>query len=323
MKKLALILSCFFLTAIFFSCSKDEPISPNLTTPQQKTSLGKSSSSAAGDQLASIMDAINMQLTTDGANYRVGYAEYLNGSGDEAGATVISKVVGNKQLGHDFVPFDSRRAGWSGSASGSDDITYAIDQTGDAVPSLGGLSGAQTTAAINRAMATWDEVNCSTLPLTQNSSSGIDIGVVAFLNGFGGSPFIVADVQHAGWRDIDFAPGILGVTFTFIFINPDGSPTDIDSNGNLDAAFREIYYDPSFTWRDDGVNNIDVETVALHEAGHGLSQAHFGNIFIKNDGSIQAAPRAVMNAFYFSPQRTLLGTDNGGHCSNWANWPNN
>jgi hypothetical protein len=64
-----------------------------------------------------------------------------------------------------------------------------------------------------------------------------------------------------------------------------------------------------------------VETVALHEAGHGLSQAHFGTVFQKNDGSIHASPRAVMNAFYLAPQRSLLGTDNAGHCSNWGNWP--
>jgi len=99
--------------------------------------------------------------------------------------------------------------------------------------------------------------------------------------------------------------------------------TDIDGNGKGDTAFREIYYDPSFAWKDDGVSNVDVETVALHEAGHGLSQGHFGKVFLKNDGSVQASPRAVMNAFYLRPQRSLLGTDNGGHCSNWAAWPNN
>jgi hypothetical protein len=155
----------------------------------------------------------------------------------------------------------------------------------------------------------------------------LDIGIVAFQNGLGGSPFIFADIQHAGWRDINFAGGILGVTFTFGFIDVSQLPnivfTDIDNNGKSDAAFREIYYDPSFSWADNGVSNVDVETVALHEAGHGLSQAHFGKVFIDNNGNIKFAPRAVMNAVYVSPQRSLLGTDNGGHCSNWANWPNN
>ena len=139
-------------------------------------------------------------------------------------------------------------------------------------------------------------VNCSVLPLTQNPSGAIDIGVVAFLNGLGGSPFIFADVQHAGFRDINFAGGILGVTFTFIFVNA-GVPTDADGNGLADVAFREIYYDPSFIWRDNNVRNIDVESVAVHEMGHGLSQAHFGNDQHQNDGSLfDASPRAVMNA---------------------------
>ncbi len=320
MKKFILLLSCFLLAAIFFSCAKEQPISPDTTAPQKNLGLGKSSESEA--DLSSIMDALNAQLEADGADYRVAMAEYItDGGNEEAGNTIIARNVGNKHLTADFVPFDTRRAGWSGSASGSDNITYAVDQTGDAVPVFGGLSGAQTTAAIDRAMGSWEGLNCSTLPISKNPDFGVDIGVVAFLNSLGGSPFILADVQHAGWRDINFSGGILGVTFTFIFVSGP-NPTDIDNNGLADAAFREIYYDPSFSWADNGVSNIDVETVALHEAGHGLSQAHFGKVFFNNNGDIHAAPRAVMNAVYLAPQRDLLGTDNGGHCSNWANWPN-
>ena len=127
-------------------------------------------------------------------------------------------------------------------------------------------------------------------------------------------------MQHASWRDINFAGGILGVTFTFVFVDVNG-PTDVDSNGRLDTAFREIYYDPSFSWADDGVTNIDVESVAVHEIGHGLSQGHFGKVGLKNDGSLKASLRTVMNAPYASPFRALTGTDNGGHRSNWAQWP--
>lgn len=278
-------------------------------------------SSEAASQLTSIMDAINVGLEANGENYRVAMVEYVTGSGDEAGATLIQKDVGNKQLGFDFVPFDSRRS-WSGPTTGAtDDITYAIDQTGDAVPPLGGLTGPETDAALVRATTTWSGLSCSNLPQTRNPDFGLDIGVVAFLNGLGGSPLVFADVQHAGWRDINFAGGVLGATFTFGFTSG-GSFTDIDNNGKFDTAFREIYYDPSFSWADDGVNNFDVETVALHEIGHGLSQAHFGNIFIKK-GTFTASPRAVMNAFIFGVDRELFGTDGGGHCSNWAQWPNN
>ena len=235
---------------------------------------------------------------------------------------MLAKDVGNKQLTADFVPGDPRRAGWSAPDSPIfDDVTYAVDKTGDALPPVGGLSAAQTDAAIARAMTTWDNVNCSTLPIFRNNPNPVlDIGFVAALNGLGGSLGIFADVQHAGFRDINFAGGIIAATFTFVFVEG-GIPTDIDGNLKADAAFREIYYDPSFPWADNGVNNIDVETAALHEAGHGLSQAHYGKIFIKNDGSLMASPRAVLNAGYLGPLRELQGTDNGGHCSNWANWP--
>ncbi len=296
----------------------DSPI----TTPRA-VSTDVTFSAATGSELVSYMDALNVQLEAEGAAYRAAAAEYVTPSdGGEAGATVLSKVVGNKQLTFDFVPFDPRRS-WSGPAVGAqDNITFAIDQTGDAVPVFGGLTGAQTTAAILAAMATWEGLTCSTLPLSHNPDFGLDIGLIAFLNGLGGSPFIFADVQHAGWRDINFAGGILGVTFTFIFV-VGGQPTDIDNNGVSDAAFREIYYDPSFSWANNGVANIDVQTVALHEAGHGLSQAHFGTVALKSDGSLLAAPRAVMNALYAGPLRALHGSDNAGHCSNWAAWPIN
>lgn len=285
---------------------------------------GQAAASEAASEIATLMDSINVVLEQQGADYRAAMAEVLmEGGGEEMGITVFAKDVGNKQLAFDFVPFDPRRVPWSGLTGATDDITYAVDQTGDAVPVFGGLTAAQTTAAIDRAMATWDAMICSTLPITKNPDFGIDIGVVAFIFGLGGSPFVVADVQHAGWRDINFGGGVLGVTFTFQFVDGAGNPTDIDNNGKLDAAFREIYYDPSFNWADDGVTNIDVETVALHEAGHGLSQAHFGTVFLTNTGGLQVAPRAVMNALYVGPFRDLVGTDVGGHCSNWANWPNN
>jgi len=306
--------------ALMFGCAQKETLEPeSSSSPQSRPdALAKS----AHGQISAMLDDVNAQLASDGKNYRVAMAEYIT-TGDEVGNTVIAKNVGNKQLTADFVPFDEGREPWSGSGPG-DDITYAVDQTLDAVPVLGGLSAAQTDAAIVRAMSTWEDVNCSTLPIVRNPDFGVDIGYVAYLLGFGGSPYIVADVQHAGFRDLNFAGGVLGVTYTFIWIDDNtGDPTDIDNNGKADVAFREIYYDPSWQWKDDGVSNIDVESVAVHEAGHGLSQAHFGTVFINNNGDIQFAPRAIMNAVYVSPSRVLFGTDNAGHCSNWGDWPNN
>jgi hypothetical protein len=272
-------------------------------------------------QIAGMMNAMNAGFAAEGTPYRVALAEYLtDAGGQEAGLTVLAKDVGNRRLSFDFVPHDPRRE-WSGPVGGgTDDITYAVDQTGDAVPVLGGLGAAATDAAIDRAMASWDMLTCSELAITRNDDFGLDIGLVAFLDGLGGSPFVFADVQHAGWRDIDFAGNVLGVTFTFGFTDGAGNFTDIDGNGYADAAFREIYYDPTFPWADDGTSDVDVESVAVHEAGHGLSQGHFGQVALKNDGSLTASPRAVMNALYAAPFRQLAGNDVGGHCNNWASW---
>lgn len=311
MQRIRLVAVALAAGLLVTSCG-ERPV-PTEHAPQfARTGVG-----SAGDAILAMMEGVNAALASQSAAYRVAVAEYITPSdGDEAGATIIARNLGNKWLGADFVPFDPRRSGWSGTGT-NDDITFAIDGI-DATPPYGGLSGAQTTAAIERAMGTWEEQICSTIPLTFASNQGLDLGFVAWLNGLGGSDAIVADIMHTGWTDINFTGGVLGATFTFVWVN-NGVPTDIDRNGFQDVAFREIYYDPSWYWRIDA--DIDVESIALHEAGHGLSQAHFGNLFIRNDGRYDASPRAVMNALYPSPLQTLLGSDVAGHCSNWARWP--
>ncbi len=183
------------------------------------------------------------------------------------------------------------------------------------------------------AMQTWQDQNCSFIPLVDLGPIPFEYGVVQWILGFGGEPFFLPHLTHAGFVPAPFwdslVPGgstfILGATFTFIWIvGPGGPPTDIDNNGKADTAIREIYYNDAFDWGDGTGGTIDIETVALHEAGHGLSQAHFGKLFRTNkNGKFHFAPRAVMNAGYTGVQRSLVGTDNAGHCSIWGSWPNN
>jgi hypothetical protein len=254
------------------------------------------------------------------SNYAVYSAEYLTpAESGQVGNTIFFNDRGNKQLSADFVP--------GLSLDGSDNVSYYVDQTRPSAD----LPAAVTSQAIDRAMATWENVKCSDLGLTKISSSlSISSGFISAILGFGGSTDYVADLVHAGWLPAPFfdalAEGgstfILGVTFTIIFTDDDGNPVDTNNDGKIDVAWREIYYNDAFTWRDGG--HYDVETIALHEAGHGLSQGHFGKAFLDNGkGKVHFAPRAVMNAAYSGIQRTINGTDNGGHCSIWANWPNN
>jgi hypothetical protein len=274
-----------------------------------------SQAQSTGDQLMALMGVVNTQLEATASNYRVDRAEYLTPADSaEVGQTVFFNNR-TKQLDEHFVPGDPRRGGRT-------NITYRVDQTEGAVD---GLTVAQTTGAIDRAMTTWNNVNCSNIPITKLPDlPGFDLGLIESIL-FGQPPglFPVADIVHAGWLPGGaLPPNVIGVTFTLIFIDGAGAPTDIDNNGKLDVAFREILYNDAFTWNVNG--NIDIETVALHESGHGLSQGHFGKAFrTESNGKIHFAPLAVMNAAYSGVQQGLAGTDNGGHCSIWGSWPNN
>lgn len=277
--------------------------------------------SQGGDPAQSVIRAINQSLAAQGEPLRLAVLEYLAApGGDAVGRTVFFEDRGF-QLDQHFVPGDPRRGGFM-------DISWLVDLADGATAS--GLTAAQTNAAIGRAMETWQQANCSDIPLFHLGSFNLDFGLVQFLLGFGGNANVFADITHAGWLPTAFfnllAPGggnsILGITFTFVFVDPaTGIPTDVNQDGKLDAAFREIYYNNNFFWQIGG--NVDVESVALHEAGHGLSQAHFGKLFQTDaNGLFHFAPRSVMNAGYTGVQQSLTGTDRAGHCTIWGSWPN-
>ncbi|MEL4456495.1 hypothetical protein [Lutimonas vermicola] len=270
------------------------------------------------------MVVINQALQSQGISVQLSVIESYGSDG--TGNTVYFNDRGNKQLAADFVPFDPNRGGFS-------DIAYARDGTEGFTSS--GLSQIDTDGAILNAMNTWNNVSCSSgLVLTNLGASPFDLGYVqAIVSGGASGSFFFTDIMHSGFNtevtDAVFGPGsnVLGVTFTFIWgdydENGDFIPSDIDNNRKNDVAFRDIYYNDAYPWSVDG-SGIDVETVVLHESGHGLSQAHFGKLFQgeKNE-KFHFAPRALMNAGYTGIQRTIGESDNAGHCSNWAQWPNN
>jgi len=271
------------------------------------------------EAIRAAMGAMNAQLEAMGYTVRIETVEYYT-VGHAAGQIVHFEDRA-KQMDSHWVPGDPRRGGFT-------DIAWLSDQTEGAATSL---TLAQTQTATSNAMVTWDGVKSTYIPLTQLPDLGIDWGLVQWLAGLGGINGWWADITHAGWLpgiffDIVGGPGgstsILGITFTFVWIDGSGNLTDIDNNRKSDVAFREIYYNNWFPW---GINTsfpIDVETVVLHETGHGLSQDHFGKLFsTEANGILHFAPRAVMNAGYTGVQQVLTGTDRGGHNSIWASWP--
>lgn len=322
------------------ACSQDG------STPLQPSDdggLGLSSSQSVEAQLMRMLDDANAAFAGQDAPYRVGMIEAMSGNPDEAGITVFWKDVGSKRLGHDFVPGDPRRmvgseeGGWSADPNR---LTYAIDPFDGMTQN--GVSQETTDGEIRAAMATWDAVQCSDLGL-EEIASPVPLGLIAFLlsQGAAGSPFVLADVQHAGWQEIEFEGGTVAATFTLFWVDEDGNLTDIDGDGQIDAALREIYYDDEceapacgpatvpWIWEvENGVNDpgidIDIQSIALHEAGHGLSQGHFGTGFVTTSNNVlHLTSNSVMAAAYVFPRTDLQGTDIGGHCANWGSWPIN
>jgi hypothetical protein len=184
--------------------------------------------------------------------------------------------------------------------------------------------------SIDASFATWNAVTCSKATVVNNLlPANVFNSQILGLGGFVNDPF-ASDINTVGslpgaiFNSV-LGPGaansVLAVTFPFVFIDEDGNPTDIDNDGNDDAAFAEIWYNRAFGWTAVGqAGLIDVETVALHENGHALGLGHFGMVAVNDNGKLMVSPRAAMNAFILGALRSPLGTDNAAFCSNWANW---
>lgn len=283
------------------------------------THAGATAQAKAGDGLL-------LSQSTDFGSHRMvlGVAEILtDGLSGEAGRVEwFQRDLGNGQLSHDFV-YDDPRADWDDVPG----ISYAVKDGNTSSD----VNLENQAFWMNESLNIWQSQTCSSLELTQIAAdSGMPGLVENFFAGGGiNLGLIEADVTQVGFRGVSpiFPPGTntLGVAYTLFWVDAEGNLTDIDGNGKIDAALREIYYNDQYEWADNGVSGggvIDFPTVAIHEAGHGLSAAHFGSIGVK-DGFLFAKPRAVMNAIYGGPLRELTGRDIGSHCSNWAQWPNN
>jgi hypothetical protein len=275
--------------------------------------------------LEAFMSALNQQLAAGGANYVVQEAGMLLAeTADPNRATIVIANDRQKRLGRRFVKDDPRRGTVGAMVRQASFLPFTSAPTGPG-------TFVNAKPSIDASFATWSGVKCARLPILNNVLPPLVFpSAILALGGFVNNP-LFSDVNTVGFLpgfifDIVLGPGasqqVLGVTFTFSFIDASGNLTDIDNDGNDDVAFAEIWYNGAFRWTNTGTGpNVDIETVTLHENGHALGLGHFGKIhFNTSNGKLHASPRAVMNAVVLGTLRNPRGTDDGGFCGTWANW---
>ncbi|MFQ5752243.1 MAG: hypothetical protein ACE5HI_09625 [bacterium] len=160
-----LVVFLLLLVLIIFACGKEKPVAPEITQNEEIVTLAKQNDAAA--EIIAMVEAANARLEAEGSNYRIDRAFYYTAS-HEAGQTIFFDDR-TKQLALHFVPGDPRRVGGANT-----DIAYMVDQV-----QASNLPIPTTTAAIDRAMTTWDGVSCSNIPITQLPNPGFDLGFVA------------------------------------------------------------------------------------------------------------------------------------------------
>lgn len=318
----------FLLTA---ACGGSEPTTAARSIVPEGARLAESPADPSGVAYSPLLAELNKSLRDAGVfGVAIAAAELMTDTSGHAAATTLVANDRAHLFSSQFVPSDPRRGG---SAS----ISYLVDQSDGAALSFAPngsvvvLPNGVTEPELDVSMAIWqDSPFCGAPTVAKVGDSGADPDVVDGLvfedPTLLGTP--QADITFAGWLSSSFfnrlAPNgaqfILGVTFTLIFVDQNDNPTDVDHDHYADAAFREIYFNRSFAWGADlRPTNIDIQSVAVHESGHAYGLAHFGKVFLDNNGTLKFAPHAIMNAVYVSPFRELTGTDNSSFCNAWAN----
>lgn len=284
--------------------------------------------SGSGD-LQAFLVATNLELAAMGAGVAIEKAEWFGPASDVNELRVVFANDRTLRLPSHWVPGDPRRG------SSGLDLTQASFPFFQ-IANVATPAQIPTEGIVDSAFASWNALQCTSMQTRKvGLAPGVFPSAILSVGGFANDPF-AADIATIGWLPgaifeliggPDFRANVLGVTFTFSFVDENGNPTDIDRDGRTDTALAEIWYNDDFQWAVADLGpfdpRIDVESVVLHEVGHALSMDHFGRLTVhvtRGGVRVQASPRAVMNASYIGTLRDPLGTDVATHCSNFANW---
>ncbi len=284
---------------------------------------------------------LDAQLAASGSPVRIAKAEFITDTANWTGSS--QTLIANDRargIGSRWVPGDPRRNGRIG-------VTYAFDPFQGRLPTTRNPDGSgvrqvlfpELDPILETSMAAWRDRSCSSKPIERVAvPTGTDPDQLdnLFLGSDGGRAYAqIADVVQGGWQPPAFftafagpsGGNIIGVAFTFIWVDGSGVPTDIDNDGNRDLAIAEIYYNTRFAWGSSQAGNVvDFYSIITHETGHGVGLGHFGKVFVtRRDASdgiaiteIKYAPKALMNAVYVTGRNEIDGTDNSSFCQIWA-----
>ena len=330
------------------ACTDTVPVSP-ARLPDSPSLAVDGSDSNEPTTVSARLGEINTQLARAKSNLRILKAEIrMNDQYNGVTSTLIFANDRFRGIGAEWVKGDPRRDGNPGvtyenaAPLGVRPFVINADRT-----TFSQTSFAVLDQQIEEAMSAWRALPCSSAPITRVAiPAGTDPDQLDNL--FNGIPLganyaQTADIVQGGWqvpqffRNIAIMDGqppstgdnIIGITFSFIFVDANDNPTDIDRNRKADLGLAEIYYNGRFVWDNSGLLDgrvIDFYSIIAHETGHGLGLGHLGKIFVTRhdaaDGiqlsDVKLAPKALMNAAYLAGRDEITGTDNSQFCEIWA-----
>lgn len=325
-----------------------------VVTPLRPTSASLSAAPDSGlDERAMVslrIAEINKKLAAAKSNVRLAKAELLmNGKWNGVSSTIIFANDRIRGIGAEWVKGDPNRGGRVG-------VSYQIASHRATMPRVINADRATVRLAtaselerqLEEGMSAWRAQSCSAAPITRvaiPAKTDPDFLDQFFMGERTSRDYVqTADIVQGGWKSAAFfraigqffygdpavGDNIIGITFTFTWVDDNGQATDLDRNGKEDIGLAEVYYNDIFVWDNSGIVDlrvVDFYSIITHETGHAVGLGHFGKVFITGpdaaDGSlslseVKYAPYALMNAVYIAGRNEIAGTDNSSFCQIWA-----